>query len=115
MSLLHLISDVIAAAPAGGHLALSDPSQITAVATSYTPTDNPPLPGEFTKKVRDVLGIAKWVLGPAGVLGLIIFGITMAISGRRNDGDVELGRFGKVILGVLIGSSAVGIVGFVLA
>lgn len=114
MSLLQLLSDTIAAAPIPAPHHVSDVVAATQ-ATSYEPSPNPPIPDELTKKVRDVLGIAKWFLGPAGVLGLIIFGLMMAISSRRNEGDVQLGLFGKIILGVLIGSSAVGIVGFVIA
>lgn len=78
------------------------------------PNPNPPIPEELKTKTSDVLGIAKWVLGPAGVIGLLIFAIRMAVIHNRGEGDQQLGSFGKIMLALVIGATAVGIVGFFL-
>lgn len=77
------------------------------------PGDGKQPPG-FDKFV-DVMGWAKWLALGALVLALIAAGVMMAISQRRGEGGEDAGRIVKVLMGAMLVSAAVSIIGFLVA
>ncbi len=72
------------------------------------------MPPGFEKFI-DVMGWAKWLALGALVLALIAAGVMMSVNQRRGEGGEDAGRIMKVVLGAMIVSAAVSIIGFLVA
>lgn len=106
--MLILTTGKIVAALAAGWIALPSPALTGGAAVDSAET------GAFvTTQVNDVLGVVAWAAAAIAVGSLIIFGIRLALSQRRGEGDVQAGRFGTILLGAALTSMPVSIAGFV--
>ena len=63
-------------------------------------------PGALAGAVDTVLGIAAWAGTAAGVGGIIITGIMMAVSMKRGEGSEHFSRLGMVLGGCVLVSTA---------
>lgn len=63
----------------------------------------------------DVMGWAKWLALGALVLALIAAGVMMSINQRRGEGGEDASRIIKVLLGAILVSAAVSIIGFLVS
>jgi len=63
-------------------------------------------PGDLANAVNTVLGIAAWAGTAAGVGGIIITGIMMAVSMKRGEGSEHFSRLGMVLGGCVLVSTA---------
>ncbi|MFD8231716.1 hypothetical protein ACFV20_07455 [Streptomyces sp. NPDC059696] len=70
-------------------------------------------PGELTRKVNTVLGIAAWAGTAAGVAGVLITGTMMAISLKRGESSEHMSRLGMVLGGCVLVATAGPLVRFV--
>lgn len=66
-------------------------------------------------KFTDVMGWVKYVALGALVLALIGAGVMMAINQRRGEGGEDAGRILKVLIGAMIVSAAVSVIGFLVS
>ncbi|NGO47339.1 MULTISPECIES: hypothetical protein [Streptomyces] len=69
-------------------------------------------PPELATAVDTVLGIAAWAGTAAGVAGILITGIMMAVSMKRGEGSEHMSRLGMVLGGCVLVSTAGPIVQF---
>ncbi|MFE9685396.1 hypothetical protein [Streptomyces sp. NPDC006285] len=72
-------------------------------------------PGELGKAVDTVLGIAAWAGTAAGVAGVLVTGIMMAVSVKRGEGSEHFSRLGMVLGGCVLVATASPLVAFVFA
>ncbi|WP_270909019.1 hypothetical protein [Leucobacter sp. UCMA 4100] len=70
----------------------------------------PPNTGGFIA----VMGMAKWVALAICGLAIVIAGARMAISHNRGDGGEHMGTLGKILMGVIIITGGVSILGFII-
>lgn len=59
-------------------------------------------PGALSDAVSVVLGIAGWAGTAAGVAGIIVCGIMMAVSMKRGEGSEHISRLGMVLGGCIL-------------
>lgn len=59
-------------------------------------------PGALSDAVGVVLGIAGWAGTAAGVAGIIVCGIMMAVSMKRGEGSEHISRLGMVLGGCIL-------------
>ncbi|WP_446046161.1 hypothetical protein [Streptomyces olivaceus] len=69
-------------------------------------------PEELKEGVNLVLGIGAWAGTAAGVGGIIITGVMMAVSMKRGEGSEHMSRLGMVLGGCILVSAAGPIVNF---
>ncbi|MFJ4829835.1 hypothetical protein ACIP79_07950 [Streptomyces sp. NPDC088747] len=69
-------------------------------------------PDDLAKAVDTVLGIAAWAGTAAGVAGVLITGIMMAVSMKRGESSEHFSRLGMVLGGCVLVSTAGPIVEF---
>ncbi|MBD8535646.1 hypothetical protein, partial [Plantibacter sp. CFBP 13570] len=98
----------IVAALASGWIALPSPALSGGEAPADAATTD-----FVSKQVNDVLGVIAWGAAAIAVGSLIVFGIRLALSQRRGDGDTQTGRFGAILTGALLVSMPVSIAAFV--
>ncbi|OEU96570.1 hypothetical protein [Streptomyces oceani] len=72
-------------------------------------------PAEVTDELNKILGWMAWFASAAGVMGLLIVGMRMAISLRQGEGQEHLVQFATVLGACIIASTAGPIVQFLLA
>jgi hypothetical protein len=78
------------------------------------PNPNPVAPPGTTAGISNLIGFAKYGGLIAGVLALIVFGGLLGWQVRQGGGaQVHIGALGGILIGVVIVSAAVSIVGFV--
>lgn len=71
----------------------------------------PPAPPPGVDKIMVIVSWVFWGGGIAGVIGLIILGITMAVSHNRGHGSTEFGsKLGYIFGGLVLIGAAGGIV-----
>ncbi|MFD7548340.1 hypothetical protein [Streptomyces sp. NPDC059816] len=63
-------------------------------------------PASVTGPLNDVLGMVAWVATAAGVMGVLIVGMRMAISLRHGDGQEHLVQFSVVMGACILAASA---------
>ncbi|WBB58532.1 hypothetical protein O7599_23195 [Streptomyces sp. WMMC500] len=80
--------------------------------TGDVPTVEREAPTELTDAVGTVLGIAAWAGTAAGVVGIIITGVMMAVSMKRGEGSEHMSRLGMVLGGCILVATAGPIVTF---
>ncbi|MFI0817279.1 hypothetical protein ACH4TX_12340 [Streptomyces sp. NPDC021098] len=71
-------------------------------------------PAEVTQPLNEVLGYMAWLASAAGVMGLLIVGMRMAISLRQGEGQEHLVQFATVIGACVIATTAGPIVNFLI-
>ena len=86
-------------------------SDVFAVLPAGLPNPDPVQP-PGTGAISDVLGWAKWVALAVCILGLFAAGAMMAVQSRRGEGGEHVGRIGMSLMGVIVISAAVALVGF---
>ncbi|MFF0728741.1 hypothetical protein [Streptomyces sp. NPDC004134] len=69
-------------------------------------------PGQLSDAVSTVLGIAAWAGTAAGIAGVIVTGIMMAVSVKRGEGSEHMSRLGMVLGGCILVAAAGPIVEF---
>ncbi|MFD0315652.1 hypothetical protein [Streptomyces flavalbus] len=74
--------------------------------TGDVPQPEKQAPGELADAVNTVLGIAAWAGTAAGVAGVIVTGIMMAVSMKRGEGSEHLSRLGMVLGGCVLVATA---------
>ncbi|MET4927061.1 hypothetical protein P3L51_32695 [Streptomyces sp. PSRA5] len=82
------------------------------LATSEVPQPEPKAPGELADAVNTVLGIASWAGTAAGVAGVLITGVMMAVSVKRGEGSEHMSRLGMVLGGCILIAAAGPVVTF---
>ncbi|WP_367318316.1 hypothetical protein [Streptomyces sp. HUAS ZL42] len=85
------------------------------LATADVPQPAKKAPGDLANKVNLVLGIAAWAGTAAGVAGVLITGIMMAVSMKRGEGSEHLSRLGMVAGGCVLVATAGPTVKFLFA
>jgi hypothetical protein len=80
--------------------------------TGDVPTFERNAPDELSDAVGTVLGIAGWAGTAAGVAGVLVTGMMMAISVKRGEGSEHLSRLGMVLGGCVLVSTAGPIIEF---
>jgi hypothetical protein len=70
-------------------------------------------PAAVTNELNYVLGIIAWLATAAGVMGLLIVGIRMAVSLRAGQGQEHLVQFATVLAACVIAATAGPLVNFV--
>lgn len=60
----------------------------------------------------DIMGWIKWLALGALVIALIVAGAMMALNQRRGEGGEDAARIMKVLIGAIIVSAAVSLIGF---
>ena len=71
-------------------------------------------PAKVTGPLDEVLGYMAWLASAAGVMGLLIVGMRMAISLRQGEGQEHLVQFATVLGACIIATTAGPIVSFLL-
>ncbi|MCX4233227.1 MULTISPECIES: hypothetical protein [Streptomyces] len=72
-------------------------------------------PAELSDAVDTVLGITAWLGTAAGVAGIMITGVMMAVSMKRGEGSEHMSRLGMVLGGCILVSTAGPVVKFFFA
>jgi hypothetical protein len=70
------------------------------------PTPGGAAPSELTAKVLVAINLVAWAGTAAGVVGVLVCGVTMAISHRRGEGSEHMGRLGLVLGGCVLVATA---------
>ncbi|GAA2695620.1 hypothetical protein ACFY9G_35990 [Streptomyces anthocyanicus] len=70
-------------------------------------------PDALSTKVDTVLGLIAWAGTAAGVAGVLITGVMMAISVKRGESSEHMSRLGMVLGGCILVASAGPLVDFV--
>ncbi|MEU0147670.1 hypothetical protein ABZ119_17180 [Streptomyces sp. NPDC006288] len=83
--------------------------------TDEVPNPERQAPGALADAVDTVLGIAGWAGTAAGVAGVLVTGIMMAVSMKRGEGSEHLSRLGMVLGGCVLVATAGPIITFVFA
>ncbi|MEE1940977.1 hypothetical protein V1L54_16460 [Streptomyces sp. TRM 70361] len=102
---LHPAGENYLAAPDGGTTGGTD-------GTNKVPDPTRNAPGALADAVDTVLGIAAWAGTAAGVAGVMITGVMMAVSMKRGEGSEHLSRLGMVLGGCVLVSTAGPVVRF---
>ncbi|MFD5627455.1 MULTISPECIES: hypothetical protein [unclassified Streptomyces] len=92
---------------AAGHNLVADGATASAV-----PQPKSGAPDKLATAVDTVLGIAAWAGTAAGVAGVLITGIMMAVSMKRGESSEHFSRLGMVLGGCVLVSTAGPIVEF---
>lgn len=71
-------------------------------------------PAKVTEKLAPILDTLAWCATAAGVMGLLIVGMRMAVSLRRGQGEEHLVQFATVMGACIIASTAGPLVTFLL-
>ncbi|MGW7514265.1 hypothetical protein ACWGJ2_01560 [Streptomyces sp. NPDC054796] len=82
------------------------------LATGDVPDPERKAPDELSDAVNTVLGIAGWAGTAAGVAGVLVTGMMMAISVKRGEGSEHLSRLGMVLGGCVLVATAGPIIQF---
>lgn len=80
--------------------------------TNEVPEVTRDAPTELSDAVGTVLGIAAWAGTAAGVVGIIVTGVMMAVSMKRGEGSEHMSRLGMVLGGCILVATAGPIVTF---
>ena len=96
------------------HISLALTRASLALPTAVPDPGDGSMPPGFDRFL-DVMSWAKWLALGALVLALIAAGVMMSISQRRGEGGEDAGRILKVLLGAIIVSAAVSIIGFLVS
>ncbi|MGK3944971.1 hypothetical protein [Streptomyces sp. RP5T] len=78
----------------------------TRVLAAGVPDPQRRAPKELGDAVQVVLGIAGWAGTAAGVAGIMVTGIMMAVSVKRGEGSEHLSRLGMVLGGCILVAAA---------
>ncbi|WP_413807659.1 hypothetical protein [Streptomyces sp. OE57] len=78
----------------------------TYLADAKVPTPEKDAPPELTKAVDTVLGVLAWAGTAAGVAGILVTGVMMAMSVKRGEGSEHLSRLGMVLGGCILVAAA---------
>ena len=70
----------------------------------FKPT--PSAPGDLETLVSKLLGLVAWAGTAAGVAGVLITGIMMAVSMKRGESSEHMSRLGMVLGGCILVSAA---------
>lgn len=70
--------------------------------TDKVPDPKRQAPGKLGGAVDIVLGIAGWAGTAAGVAGIIVTGVMMAVSVKRGEGSEHVSRLGMVMGGCIL-------------
>ncbi len=94
MSIIHTIIDIASTLPMNDY---------------DVPAEAPPGSDGFLR----LLGAAKWISTWVAVIALIIFGGFIGFKMSRGNGEVELGKFGVILIGAIIISGAASLIGWI--
>lgn len=78
------------------------------------PDGDPQAPDGWTEKFGRIIGIAKWILLPLGVLGIIATAAMLFRNNRHEGGEIQE-RLLKIGFGLFLGLGAGGVVGFLVS
>ncbi|MEV7345455.1 hypothetical protein [Streptomyces sp. NPDC093544] len=101
------MKDTLLSLSVAGHNYLADGETASAV-----PQPTSGAPDKLADAVNVVLGIAAWAGTVAGVAGVLITGIMMAVSMKRGESSEHFSRLGMVLGGCVLVSTAGPIVDF---
>jgi hypothetical protein len=73
---------------------------------------NPAEPPDIGRKIKMIVDAIAWLGGMAGVAGIIITGVMMALSHKRGESSEHMSRLGMVLGGCALMASAAGLVGW---
>lgn len=85
------------------------------LAEGNVPTPSRKAPTELADAVDTVLGIVAWGGTAAGVAGVLVTGVMMAVSVKRGEGSEHMSRLGMVLGGCVLVSTAGPVITFVFA
>ncbi|MET7761880.1 hypothetical protein ABZS71_07535 [Streptomyces sp. NPDC005393] len=71
-------------------------------------------PAKVTQPLDQILGYMAWLASAAGVMGLLIVGMRMAVSLRQGEGQEHLVQFATVMGACVIAATAGPVVNFLL-
>ena len=78
------------------------------------PDGDPQAPEGWTEKFGRIIGIAKWILLPLGVLGIIATAAMLFRNSRHEGGEIQE-RLLRIAFGLFLGLGAGGVVGFLVS
>jgi len=84
----------------------------THVLGAAIPQPEPKAPSQLGDAVRVVLDLAGWAGTAAGVTGIMVTGIMMAVSVKRGEGSEHLSRLGMVLGGCILVATAGPVISF---
>jgi len=85
------------------------------LADSKVPSPERKAPPKLANAVDTVLGILAWAGTAAGVAGILVTGVMMAMSVKRGEGSEHFSRLGMVLGGCVLVATAGPIVSFFFA